>query len=406
MTEAFRSRPCDLGKGFYALTEGPLTHIHTYHKFCPWSPDAETFVFFEYEPGVEHGRVKVMDVGSDRARSLGVSIRWCAHSGANAFWIGETGRLLYQRATREDGIEYVIANPEGGEETFRSPAHIGAGDERGFFGGHQGEQVFPEDRIADRDTVGVLRVDLGTRETELIYSIRRVLDRHPEKDKVADLHVAPKQYLLHPRLNRLAFNFNNATYPALGVDPFRNSRVFALDLDADELTPLNPIGHHPIWHPTEPWILSFSDDAQGRRRLTFDKLDGRGGVEREFLEYFSTSGHPSVSPTLRYILVDNYAAREKHVTLDLFDLERRETIRLAQYPSRSQGYPHSQAKRGEGEPVWRFLSRVTFGPDKRYMVQAHPAWDRTGRYFAFNADLAKAPQVYVCDLAELGLWEG
>ena len=405
MTESFRSRPCDLGKGFYALTEGPLAHIHTYHKYCPWSPDGKTFLSFEYEPGVEEGRV-VVDIESGDVRTVGASVRWCAHSGANAFWFGKEGKLVYQRASREDQVEYAIADASGGEETFLSPAHIGGADARAFYGGHQGEQVFPEDRIADRDTVGVLRVDGVTGETELICSIQRLLDHHPEKEDVAELHMAPKQYLLHPRRNKLAFNFSNATYPNIGGDPRRNARVFALDLDTDELTGLKPIGHHPIWHPTEPWILSFSDDDQGRRRLTFDKLCGDGRVEREFLEYISTSGHPSVAPSLRLVIVDNYAARDGYVTLDLLDLETRETKRLAQYANRSEGYPHSQAKRREGEPVWRFLNRITWGADKRYMVQAHPAWDRTGRYIAFNADLDGAPQVYVCDLAELGLCEG
>jgi len=53
-----------------------------------------------------------------------------------------------------------------------------------------------------------------------------------------------------------------------------------------------------------------------------------------------------------------------------------------------------------------FTSRGNYGINKKYVVQAHPAWDRTGRYVAFNSDATGESQVYVIDLEELGLYRG
>jgi len=41
-----------------------------------------------------------------------------------------------------------------------------------------------------------------------------------------------------------------------------------------------------------------------------------------------------------------------------------------------------------------------------FRIQAHPAWDRTGRYLAFNSDHFGQSQIYVADLAAYGLIGG
>ena len=96
---------------------------------------------------------------------------------------------------------------------------------------------------------------------------------------------------------------------------------------------------------------------------------------------------------------------EHIITLDLFDIEGRETHRLAQCKRTTMGYPHQQISRQEGETVVAFLARGNWGINKKYIVQAHPAWDRTGRYVAFNSDATGESQVYVIDLAELGFYD-
>ncbi len=396
----------EFGEGIYQLTEGPKAHTHTYHKYCPWNADGSKFIFFEYEKTREEGNLCLMNFPSGETRIIGTSDRWNAHSVAQQFWLGDQDRIIYHSSEVGGDVEHKIVDLQGKEITFRLPVEVGVSDGELFVGGYTFENVFPNDAIVDRDKLGVVSVDPHTGDVSLLCSIQRVLDNHPQKNEIERMHVFTKQYLLHQRLRKLAFNLANSPYFNCGEDERKVGHLHALDLETDQLTFVGKIGHHPIWHPTEPWLLSFSDDEEGRRRLTLDKLRDDGAVEREFLEYFSTSGHPSFDPTCRYIVEDNYDKRKGYITLDLFDTEEKKTYQLAQCKRTTRGYPSQQMKREEGEAVVAFLARGNWGINKKYIVQAHPAWDRTGRFVAFNSDATGESQVYVVDLAELGYCNG
>lgn len=399
----------DFGKGVYQITRGPLAHTHTYHKYCPWNGDMSGFIYFEYEKGVIEGRLVLMDWPSGKTRIIGTSTHWGAHSVANQFWLGPSNRILYQTAGYEGepdgGIVYGLVDPDGGSQTFRAPAYIGAGDERILVGRFSFGQLFPDDRIGNRDRLGLLAVDPDTAGVTLLCSLRQIVENHPRRDEIEPLHLFTKTYLLHNRLNKVAFNVANSPYFNAGEDPAKMGDLHVFDLDTRTLTFVGTIGHHPIWHPSKPWLLSFSDDEQGRRRLTFDKLLDNGTIEREFLAYFSTSGHPSVDPTERYIFIDNYEKPRGTITLDLFDMETKKTHPLCQCKRNTFGYPTQQLTRREGETVVDFGTRADYSPHKAYIVQAHPAWDRTGRYVAFNSDQSGESQIYVIDMAERGFFK-
>lgn len=401
----FRRAP-EFGQGIYQMTDGPSAHTHTYHKYCPWNADMSKFIYFQYEKGVVHGRLYLMDWPSGETRVIGTSTRWNAHQVANQFWIGRTSRILYQAGAAGDNIEYRIFDLDAEKRTFRAPASIGAGDERILVGSYTLGRVFPNDEISNRDQVGLISIAPESGETSLLCSIQRVIENHPRRSEIEGMHVLAKQELLHNRISKVAFNVANTPWFMCGLEKPKVGYLHVFDLDTGALTLVGKIGHHPIWHPTEPWLLSFSDDEQGRRRLTFDKLRDDGTFKREFLEYFATSGHPSVDPTERYIFNDNYGTRKGYITLDLFDLETGEIHQLAQCKRNTMGYPMVQLKRCERETLVDFLARANYSPGKGYIVQAHPAWDRTGRYVAFNSDAGGESQVYVIDLGELGFFKG
>jgi len=395
----------EFGEGVYQLTEGPFAHTHTYHKHCPWSPDGSKIMFFEYERTREEGRLLLMDVASGETRVIGTSDYWNAHQVADQMWLGTRNRILYRGTKINSNVEWRIIDLDGGEKTFHLPVQIGDGNDDFLVGGYSFDRVFPNDEMGDRSRCGLVGVDPETGAASLLCSAQQVLDAHPRKAEVEGLRMFTKQYLMHKRLPKVAFNFTNSVWTWMGQEQAKFSDVFAFDLETKEVTHVGPIAHHPIWHPAEPWVLSFSEDDQGRRRLAFDRLE-RGRFTREFLDYFSPSGHPSVDPTCRYIIIDSYARRKGHISLELFDLQDKEIHRLAECRQMTGAYPHTQIERCPGETMAAFTSRGNYGISKKYVVQAHPAWDRTGRYVAFNSDATGESQVYVIDLEELGLYRG
>ena len=147
-------------------------------------------------------------------------------------------------------------------------------------------------------------------------------------------------------------------------------------------------------------------DEQYRCRPAFDKLQEDGTVAREFLPYFSNTGHPSVDPTERYVLVDNYDKRPGHITLDVLDLAKGETHQLAQCKRTAfgpDGEPLRERHQGRARTREEFW-RENYIDNAKYRTQAHPVWDHTGRYVAFNSDADGTAQVYIADLTEYGLY--
>ena len=396
----------EFGEGVYQLTEEPGAHTHSYHVRCPWSPDNSKIIFFRYDKSREEGALLLMDFASGETRAIGKSTRWNAHQVADQMWLGSEQKVLYRSRKVGEHLEWKIVDMDGNERPLQIPGDVGMANEKILLGHFSSERVFPNDEIRDRDKHGLIGIDPNTGEVSLLCSIQRVLENHPLRREIESYHLFTKTALLHRRLNWAAFNFVNSLWAFTGGEPKVGGYLHAFNLDTHELVFVGKLGHHPIWHPTEPWLLSFSDDERGRRRLTLDKLQEDGTFKREFLEYFSTSGHPSFDPTGSYIIIDNYSKRKGHISMDLYDFREQKTYDLFQCKRTTIGYPHAQKKRREGETVIAFMERCNYGPGRGYIVQAHPAWDRTGRYVAFNSDASGLSQVYVIDLAEPGFYKG
>jgi len=398
-------RAVDFGDGIYQITTGPSAHAHAYYKWTPWSRDGSKFLFFEYERENEEGRVCLMDLETGDVDVIGTSTYWCAHTLAYQIWLGETNKILYTRARRGDKIEYALLDLDGEEHTFLTDGHISDANDEIMLAQHPFGQIFPDDGIGDRSRVGVSRVDPETGETTMVKSVEDFVEAHPRADEIRDYHMFTKQYLIHPRLPLVGVNLVNGQYDNLFGEP-RVREFHSLNLETGKITLVGSIAHHPSWHPKDARVLAYLEHPD-RRRIGLFTPDENGDYQREdFPEYPGRSGHPSYDPAGRLISVDGGTFDGSGDTcVNVFDPEKRETHQISRHPGARGGgyggYPHGQRKRRDHETYAEFLERATFGPDKAFLLQDHPAWDRTGRYLAFNAMVDDTPQVFVADVASI-----
>ena len=387
----------ELGAGVYQLTHGPESHVHHYHLFCPFSPDGSRLLALAYRPGEEIAEVRTFDLATGEGRTLGQTRSWGEHTGAHQRWHDDHGTVIFQADrirshTPPDRVFRLVRDAEPDyADTITTEGSIFDSRPGCFFA-----VVSRPER--DRDGVGL--VDPQTGEVDLLCSVAEAVKMLGDPRDYDGLQLFMKMNVLHPRRPLGFFKLTNAMLDGLerGV-----SELFAIDLKSRRVRHVGPMVHHPYWHPSEPWIVSFCDDDQGRRRIAIDRL-GDDRIDREFTPYFNQTGHPTFDPTGRLMAVDNYDRQPGWIHLDVLDMQRGcEVTTLA--TMRRTVYHRSGLPR-EDPPESLIDTGNFFAQNYRellFRVQAHPAWDRTGRYLAFNSDHTRKAQVYVADLAETTL---
>jgi len=137
-------------------------------------------------------------------------------------------------------------------------------------------------------------------------------------------------------------------------------------------------GHHMAWLPDGEHIsinLEVDDQSPGLEIVTV-KYDGSDLKE----VYDLGSGHPSFHPRgLPYIITDAYTKETTVTEGDGFV-----PIRLINTKTKV-----------ETILAWIFVPDVE---DSSFRVDAHPAWDRSGRYVIFNGYGDGTRCVYMADL--------
>lgn len=140
-------------------------------------------------------------------------------------------------------------------------------------------------------------------------------------------------------------------------------------------------GHHATWFPDGQHIsMNLVMEDNGPMSLVRAKYDGTG--IRKMHEVIPGSGHPTVTGAERYVLTDTYvhepgAFGDGTTPLRWIDLEQNTEECLVRIHSRSEHQDRISPLR----------------------VDPHPAWDRTGRFIAFNGCPAgKTRRVYVADM--------
>lgn len=164
----------------------------------------------------------------------------------------------------------------------------------------------------------------------------------------------------------------------------RKRAVITMNADGSNLrTAITPEqwakgGHHVNWMPNGTHLsMNLNIDGKPGLEIITVKYDGS---ELETV-YSPGSGHPSYNPKgLPFIITDAYAG-------EMPLKEGTSPIRLINVKDQSE----------------KLVFGVQLPPikDFEFRVDAHPTWDRTGRYVIFNGTYQGTRSVYIADLKDM-----
>lgn len=141
-------------------------------------------------------------------------------------------------------------------------------------------------------------------------------------------------------------------------------------------------GHHPNWCPDGEHVLMNLNLTGSGLRLVTVRHDGAD--LRLLNAELPASGHPTMHPDGVHVLTDAY------VSEPLAHADGTTPIRWL------------DVARGSEVELVRIRTAAGFtGPNQELRVDAHPAWDRSWRRFAFNACPSGRRQVFVADVSAL-----
>ncbi|MCA1809851.1 MAG: hypothetical protein LC725_10440 [Lentisphaerae bacterium] len=258
-----------MGSAVYRLTQGPREHKHTYHLFCPWSPDSESLLLARYDRVAPAAEICMMQCATGEISVIGHSRKWESHSMAFQQWQGNTGRVFYLDADDAGPIGVTCASDGSAAKIVRldDMTSVFCGPEgRYLYGATAHAAMFPDDVIAPRHDKGVLRLDVETGERRVILSIADAMRIAPEVPE--QCHMYAKMIIVHRRLPRLMFNFTN-TFWDQGLHEPRLRLLLTVGTDGEEPRYVGPCVHHPNWHPLENRALALHRRRRPGRRADY-----------------------------------------------------------------------------------------------------------------------------------------
>jgi len=385
--------------------------IHRFFDTSPISPSGRFVGLFRLpnenrppQPG-EAGDVVLVDLVTGRERTLAQSRGWETQMGANVQWGSSDADLFFNdvdpktwtpfavhldpatgKSRRLDGTVFTVS-PDGRYLTsynLVSSRRIQVG-----YG-----VVLPEDRTPRNrgpvDDDGLFLTDIVTGRSRMIASIRDIYERAvpslriPESDK---FEYYCFQIRWNPQGTRL-MAFLRWSDPAQ-TGPRTGPRLLTLvTLKPDgsdirlAVTPEQYArgGHHPMWAPDGENITINLNVRDGTKDLDLVSVRYDGANLRSI--HPVGSGHPSMHHTKPFVITDAYPREpvtrgDGTAPLRLIDLRDRTEVALAQV----------QLTRTES-------SRLT----SEHRIDAHPVWDRTGRFVVFNGVHDDTRAVYLADV--------
>ncbi len=383
--------------------------IHRFFDTSPISPSGRYVALFRLpnetlppRPG-EAGEVVVVDLISGQERVVATSRGWETQVGANVQWgIADTNLFfndvdvstwtphavqldIFSGATRRlDGTVFTVS-PDGHQlasYNLAASRRIQVG-----YGVVLPEAHTPRNRgVVDTD--GLFVTDLTTGKVRMIASIRDIVARAAPSlsiDRPDQLEFYCFQIRWNPQGTRL-MSFLRWFDPTDPSPKAKRLALISLKPDGSDIrvavsaTQYARGGHHPMWCPDGEHLtlnLNIRDETSELDlvQVRFDGTDLHSIHPRG-------SGHPSMHPTRPFILTDAYprepvTRQDGTAPLRLIDLRSDTETVLAHVP-----LTRSNAALLTSE----------------HRVDAHPTWDRTGRYIVFNGVHEDTRAVFAADL--------
>jgi len=378
--------------------------IHRFFDTSPLSPSGRYLALFRFpqetrspKPG-EVGEVILVDRQTGQERVVAQSRGWEMQLGANVQWGNTDGALYFNdvdttnwsafavqlnpltgKARRMGGTVFMVS-PDGTKLathnlTASRYAQIGYG------------VIIPKERVVKNvgpvASDGIYVTNTATGKGKQIVSIRDIYQKTVPGITIPnpnDFHYYCFQVKWNPQGTRLLTTIQWS--PISGGD--RRRAVITMRPDGSELrTAITPDqwalgGHHINW------------TADGEHLSMNLNVDGKPGLEIITVRYDGSdlktvfthgSGHPSFHPGgLPLMVTDAYSGEMP--TPD------------GKAPIRSMN-----VKTGKEQTIAQiFLPEIK---DFEFRVDAHPAWDRSGRYVIFNGYVDGTRNVFMADLKDI-----
>jgi hypothetical protein len=388
--------------------------IHRFFDTSPFSPSGRYLAVFRFpredrppQPG-EAGEVVLVDLTDGSEHVVAKSRGFEMQLGANVQW-GRTDHELYFNdvdpktwaafavqldpatgVSRRLGGTVFMVSPDG--KQLASYNLINSIRAQVGYGVIIPEAAMPPRNFGPVNSDGVELTDVATGVARRIVSIRDIYDRSvpslaiPNPD---DFEYYCFQVKWNPQGTRLLTTVQWS--PRVDRNPVRSAAglgrlraVITMRPDGSDLrTAITPAqwakgGHHVNWMP-DGEHLSMNLDVDGQPGLELISVRADGS-DLQVL-YQPGSGHPSEQPGgLPFFITDAYpdepvAAKDGTSPMRWIDL----------------------ANHSEKTLVKIFVS-MTAG---EFRVDPHPAWDRTGRFIAFNGFEGNTRHVYLLDVSSL-----
>jgi hypothetical protein len=399
----------------WCLTPNRGAVIHRFFDSSPVSPSGRYVALFRLpfedhvnKPG-DTGHVVLVDLDTGEEKQVAESRGWEMQVGASVNWGADDQSLFFNDLDAGTGEPVAVkldpvtdtrtVFPGGQYRVARNGRFAVAPSLACMRRTQEGYGVIlPDDRtprnIGAPDDDGVFRTDLSTGERRLILPLSEAA-RHIEElrsENLSDWEVYGFHTSLSPDDSRLLLVLR--WFPVTAPKRFYVQKcpgmlryaVLTMDADGSNVQVAIPYsqwrkgGHHPCWMPdSERVSMNLNIDGEG---LRFVCADADGSNLRKLHPVVQGSGHPSVHPDGRHILVDVYAVGDLAyddgtVPLRLIDIET-----------------------GEDREILRIGAVTTPRPTSTLRVDPHPAWDRSWRYAVFNGVLEdNTRRVFLADLS-------
>jgi hypothetical protein len=383
--------------------------IHRFFDTSPISPSGRYVGLFRLpnevrppQPG-ETGEVVVVDLVTGQERTVATTRGWEEQMGANVQWGATDADLFFNdvdtstwtpfavqldpatgKSRRLGGTVFTVS-PDGTKLTsynLVASRLIQVGYGVVVPPEHTRRNIGP---VADD---GLFVTDIASGQTKMIASIRDIYERAVPKLEIPHAERC-EFYCFQIRWNRqgtrvMAFlRWNDPMAPNGG--PRRLTLVTMRGDGSDIRLAVTPEryargGHHPMWAPDGENITINLNVRDGTKELDLVQVRYDGANLHSI--HGLGSGHPSMHPTLPFVISDSYthespARPDGTVPLRLIDLRTKTEVALARV----------LARRSDSAKL-----------STEFRIDQHPVWDATGRYVTFNGIYNDTRSVFIADL--------
>lgn len=376
--------------------------IHRFHDTSPLSPSGRFMALFRIpfedhypEPG-DSGEVILVDMKTGKEEVVAKSFGWEMQVGANVQWGANDRELFFDNVDTTTWEPFTVKfNPEtGASKRINGMMFMVSSDGEKLLSHNLVNSVHAQSgygviipdtlttyNVGPVDTDGIFVSDVKTGTSKRIITIRDIYENAVPSIKVPN----PNDYnyycfkaMWNPQATRIMTTI--IMKPITGGK--RRLALITMQPDGSDVRTAITLdqyakgGHHMAWLPDGNHIsMNLNVDEDPGLELITVKYDGT-----ELKEVYPVgSGHPSFHPGgLPLIITDSYW-QEPVTKQDGFI-----PIRLINVATGSENIIA--------------MVYVPIKEDNSFRVDAHPTWDRSGRYVIFNAFEDNTRCVFMADL--------